>query len=308
MEQPLRYPFEAFTDSTDYLQIQAVEYIPIQNLNSNSTSSLVSTPGSRRNSNTKLSGPAIYLPIPSNVVDGNSVDYSTSNLNSIVGAAVGGVMNIMEGGKAFINEDEKKLDIGKGFDKMGKGINDALNETSGASGGLDGIAGFLTRKAASSAVSIFGANISPNEILSRQTGEILNPNLELLFGGPTLRSFRFTFQMVARSNAEGLEIKKIIRKLKKDMAPITKNTTIQNTTLKTPRVFELRYKQGASEHSFLHRFKQCFLTDISVNYTAEGTYATYEDGTPVSIKMDLTFKEIEPIYDIDYDEVGGVGY
>ena len=117
--------------------------------------------------------------------------------------------------------------------------------------------------------------------------------------------------MVARSNAEGLEIKKIIRKLKKDMAPITKNTTIQNTTLKTPRVFELRYKQGASDHSFLHRFKQCFLTDISVNYTAEGTYATYEDGTPVSIKMDLTFKEIEPIYDVDYDSQqgqGGVGY
>ena len=305
MEQPLRYPFEAFTDSTDYLQIQAVEYIPIKNLNS--TSSLVSTPGSRRNSNTKLSGPAIYLPIPSNVVDGNSVEYSTSNLNSIAGAAVGGVMNTMKKGGAFIDED-KKLDVGKGLEQIGKGINDALNETSAAAGGLDGIAGFLTRKAASSAVGILGANISPNEILSRETGEILNPNLELLFGGPTLRSFRFTFQMVARSNTEGLEIKKIIRKLKKDMAPITKNTTIQNTTLKTPRVFELRYKQGASEHSFLHRFKQCFLTDISVNYTAEGTYATYEDGTPVSIKMDLTFKEIEPIYDIDYDEVGGVGY
>ena len=307
MEQPLRYPFEAFTDSTDYLQIQAVEYIPIKNLNS--TSSLVSTPGSRRNSNTKLSGPAIYLPIPSNVVDGNSVDYSTSNLNSIAGAAVGGVMKIMKEGEAFT--EGGKLDVGKGLEQMGKGINDALNETSAAAGGLEGIAGFLTRQAASSAVNIFGANISPNEILSRQTGEILNPNLELLFGGPTLRSFRFTFQMVARSNAEGLEIKKIIRKLKKDMAPITKNTTIQNTTLKTPRVFELRYKQGASDHSFLHRFKQCFLTDISVNYTAEGTYATYEDGTPVSIKMDLTFKEIEPIYDVDYDSQqgqGGVGY
>ena len=303
MEQPLRYPFEAFTDSTDYLQIQAVEYIPIKNLNS--TSSLVSTPGSRRNSNTKLSGPAIYLPIPSNVVDGNSVDYSTSNLNSIAGAAVGGVINTMEGGKKFT---EGGLDITRGLETVGTNLSKVVDETSAAAGGLDGIAGFLTRQLASSAVNIFGANISPNEILSRQTGEILNPNLELLFGGPTLRSFRFTFQMVARSNAEGLEIKKIIRKLKKDMAPITKNTTIQNTTLKTPRVFELRYKQGASEHSFLHRFKQCFLTDISVNYTAEGTYATYEDGTPVSIKMDLTFKEIEPIYDIDYDEVGGVGY
>lgn len=304
MEQPLRYPFEAFTDSTDYLQIQAVEYIPIKNLNS--TSSLVSTPGSRRNSNTKLSGPAIYLPIPSNVVDGNSVDYSTSNLNSIAGAAVGGVMKIMKEGEAFT--EGGKLDVGKGLKQIGKSVNDVLNETSAAAGGLEGAAGFLTRQAASSAAGILGANISPNEILSRQTGEILNPNLELLFGGPTLRSFRFTFQMVARSNTEGLEIKKIIRKLKKDMAPITKNTTIQNTTLKTPRVFELRYKQGANEHSFLHKFKQCFLTDISVNYTAEGTYATYEDGTPVSIKMDLTFKEIEPIYDIDYDEVGGVGY
>lgn len=304
MEQPLRYPFEAFTDSTDYLQIQAVEYIPIKNLNS--TSSLVSTPGSRRNSNTKLSGPAIYLPIPSNVVDGNSVEYSTSNLNSIAGAAVGGVVNTMTGGSEFTKDGN--LNIKAGTEALYSNIKTATSEVISAAGGLEGIAGFLTRQAASSAVNIFGANISPNEILSRQDGEILNPNLELLFGGPTLRSFRFTFQMVARSNTEGLEIKKIIRKLKKDMAPITKNTTVQNTTLKTPRVFELRYKQGASEHSFLHRFKQCFLTDISVNYTAEGTYATYEDGTPVSIKMDLTFKEIEPIYDIDYDEVGGVGY
>ena len=304
MEQPLRYPLEAFTDSTDYLQIQAVEYIPIKNLNS--TSSLVSTPGSRRNSSTKLSGPAIYLPIPSNVVDGNSVDYSTSNLNSIAGAAVGGIVNTMKGGSKFTEGGD--VNFKEGIAELQKNIGKTFDETTIAAGGLEGIAGFFTRQAASSAAGILGANISPNEILSRETGEILNPNLELLFGGPTLRSFRFTFQMVARSNTEGLEIKKIIRKLKKDMAPITKNTTIQNTTLKTPRVFELKYKQGASEHSFLHRFKQCFLTDISVNYTAEGTYATYEDGTPVSIKMDLTFKEIEPIYDIDYDEVGGVGY
>ena len=26
----------------------------------------------------------------------------------------------------------------------------------------------------------------------------------------------------------------------------------------------------------------------------EGTYATYDDGTPVSMIMDLTFQEIEP--------------
>ena len=38
----------------------------------------------------------------------------------------------------------------------------------------------------------------------------------------------------------------------------------------------------------LNKFKQCFLTDISVNYTAEGVYATYEGREPVSMIMDLT--------------------
>ena len=81
--------------------------------------------------------------------------------------------------------------------------------------------------------------------------------------------------------------------------------------VKHTNVFELTYKQGGSEHKFLNKFKQCFLESISVNYTADGTYATYNDGTPVSMIMDLSFKEIEPIYDIDYDAKPGseaVGY
>ena len=86
---------------------------------------------------------------------------------------------------------------------------------------------------------------------------------------------------------------------------------LKNTFLRTPNVFELRYRQGAIEHKFLNKFKQCFLENISVKYTADGTYATYPDGTPVSMVMDLSFKEIEPVYDIDYDDASsgkGVGY
>jgi len=50
---------------------------------------------------------------------------------------------------------------------------------------------------------------------------------------------------------------------------------------------------------------------MSVSYTGEGIYSTYEDGTPVSMILDLSFKETQPIYDIDYDERPGteaVGY
>ena len=50
---------------------------------------------------------------------------------------------------------------------------------------------------------------------------------------------------------------------------------------------------------------------MSVSYTGEGIYSTYEDGTPVSMILDLSFKETQPIYDVDYDEKArnkAVGY
>ena len=62
---------------------------------------------------------------------------------------------------------------------------------------------------------------------------------------------------------------------------------------------------------FLHSFKLCALTGMAVNYTNAGTYSTYEDGTPVNIRMSLTFKELNPIYHEDYQQVAagpGVGY
>ena len=43
-------------------------------------------------------------------------------------------------------------------------------------------------------------------------------------------------------------------------------------------------KKEVRDHPFLHKFKQCFLTNVSVNYTGEGVYATYDDATPVSMQ------------------------
>ena len=50
---------------------------------------------------------------------------------------------------------------------------------------------------------------------------------------------------------------------------------------------------------------------MNVNYTNSGTYASYGDGTPVNIRLNMTFKELNPIYNEDYDSEGagmGVGY
>jgi len=303
-----RYPYTLIAESTDYLQIDVVEYVPIKNPNNNS---IVSTPGSRRNQG-KDKIKTILLPIPSNISDTNAAKYGSSELNSIAGAAIGGIKDIMESGAAY------KKGMGSGLDATKTAIKGFATGTFAAAGGVSGLQGFLTRQLAAEAAGLLGANITPNQLLARTQGEILNPNMELLFNGPTLRSFRFSFKMTPRSQTEAIEIKDIIRCFKQSMAPKvgSSNAEIneagaQNTFLRTPNVFELRYRQGQGEHKFLNKFKQCFLENISVNYTADGTYATYPDGTPVSMVMDLSFKEIEPVYDIDYEDASsgtGVGY
>ena len=63
------------------------------------------------------------------------------------------------------------------------------------------------------------------------------------------------------------------------------------------------YKRGRENHPYLNRFKTCALVDMSVNYTGENIYATYPDGSPVSYIMDLGFKELEPIYQEDYEDL-----
>ena len=81
--------------------------------------------------------------------------------------------------------------------------------------------------------------------------------------------------------------------------------------LKSPDVFSLRYMHNGKDHPFLNSFKMCALTGMNVNYTNAGAYASYEDGTPVSIRMNLTFKELNPIYAEDYASESsgpGVGY
>lgn len=300
-----RYPYTLIAETTDYLQIDVVDYKPIGK-------NIVGAPGSRRNQTKgKDKKKTILLPIPSNISDTNAARYGSSELNSIAGAAVAGIAGIMESGKDFTKG------VGAGTQSVLNAGADAIMNTVRSTGGAAGIQGFLTRQLAASAAGMLGANITPSQLLARTQGEILNPNMELLFNGPTLRSFRFSFKMTPRNTEEAGEIKQIINCFKQSMAPKVGSNTAEineaggtNTFLRTPNVFELRYRQGKDEHQFLNKFKQCFLESVSVNYTADGAYATYDDGTPVSMVMDLSFKEIEPVYDVDYTEESyrGVGY
>ncbi len=314
----LRYPLEALTEQTDYLQIDIEEYVPIGD-------GYVSEPGSknryvtgnyfgsdragRRSSNRLSKKPlvnagTILLPIPANLQDTNQVDYGSSNLNGLAATGVQAA------------EDLMMTRIGRGqdpFQQVQDAVAKAKEKVVGGVGSEAAATNALTKFLASKAVNIFGANVTTNQLLARGNGEVLNPNMELLFNGPMLRNFRFSFKMTPRNEKEAQQVKLIIRAFKRNMAPQAQGGSVSsgNWFLKTPNVFKLRYRTGRKNHPFLNRFKQCFLSDVTTTYTGEGVHATYEDGTPVSMLLDLTFKEITPIYDVDYDAKPGteaVGY
>lgn len=308
-----RYPLEALTETTDYMSFTIVEY---QSVKARSGGSLVGSPGSRRigpqgtrDKATKILG-SIILQMPANIQDGNAVDYGESKMNTLMGAAAGVIGSGIEGGGKIISGllGNDKSSVSDAKDKMSQEMKNAMGTDASI---MDAASDFVTAKATSAALGALGGNVSAAQLMARQTGQIFNPNMELLFNGPTLRSFNFSFKMTPRSPEEARECKNIIRSFKSNMAPKTKGTASvggSGVFLKTPNVFEIRYKKGSSEHPFLHKFKQCFLTNVSVNYTGEGVYATYDDASPISMQLDLSFKELEPIYDVDYDDAGGVGF
>jgi hypothetical protein len=281
MAETYRYPYVGITSTeTDYFEIEIYTVGSEQN-NSNSLTD-VAPIGTRVGT--------IILPMPSNIQDGNSVAYGEETLSNFTAKG----LDIAESAMTADILKDGLSSLDNTFQKAGKLIDNA------------GLRDIVIKSLAAEAVSIFGGNVSVNSILARQSGQIINPNMELLFSGVTLRTFRFSFKMTPRNKKESEQIKQIIKTLKKNMAPGGQRG---DDFLTTPKIFQPQYMKGTRPHPFLHKFKTCFLKDMSVNYTGENTYATYSDGIPISMTMDLTFQEREPIYESDYDKSGTtVGY
>ena len=161
--------------------------------------------------------------------------------------------------------------------------------------------------------ALTGGDGDINNLVSRATGNIINPNVELLFNGVQLRGgFNFVYDLIPRNQTESESIKNIIRTFKQQMLPNKRSTGF---FIKAPNVFRLKYMRGGKVHPFLNLFKICALTNMSVDYSGSGTYSSYHDATPVHMVLNLQFQELSPIYREDYDniknkqpEYNGVGY
>ena len=271
----LRYPKNINETQRDVLIIDMLEYVAqgIGNLGKGKFGI-----GNKRQSNRKSIG-SVVLPIPAGIQATNTVGWQE------------GTMTAFDAGLAQATLDVLDMDFA------------SLGDTAG------GAVAALKSEDKSNLSKLIAQQITNNQgIITRETGQILNPNMELLFNSPTLRDFSFDYKLSPRNTREASEIQKIVNFFKRGMAPIR---TKSNLFLKSPMTFRLQYRQrnsGNKKHPFLNAFKECALTSCTVQFTPDGNYSVYRDGSMTSYKMQLAFRELEPIFNDDYETVDGMGY
>ena len=300
--QVYRYPFDINLNQ-DHIKISKYQY---RRPGDSGNSPQASRPRDNVIDESIPLGSAI-LPMPK-VVDTNGAEWGKSDLNIFGLAAIGaisGTEDVLKKLGGFNTDNLNKEDQG-----VFKDIKDAFTQETDRerTSTLRSLGGALgTAIAADVTGRALGQNIGQNNLLARIGRGALNPNAELLFQGPVLRDFNFDFLMVARSDREGQEIRKIIRWFKEGLAPKFQNSTF----LQTPDIFKLEYQRGKKTLKTVNQFSPggLALRTIGVDYAPNGYWSAYRDSQPVSVRISVNFAELRPIYqqdqeDTDIDSVG----
>ena len=314
----LQYPKDALYNKTqDHLQIGQYHYRPPKSdqlFSKNGTNKILTSGLQKTSALAEFLG-VVKLPMPNNVTDSNNVSWGDDNMNNLSAAATADVVQNLDTylGATAAGGLAGAILGGNAQQGAALGAQGALLYKLLGSAGSQSAQALLKTAGASKVLSMAGFSVSPESILARGFGVVPNSNLELLFNSPTLREFTFQYRMSPRSKEEATDINKIIRFFKQGMAAKKQDKRSGNQEygtagaasyfLGTPNVFQLQYKTtGGKTIKGVNRIKTCALTGFAMNYAADGNWAAYDDGQPVSVIMNMSFKELEPIYDTDYQE------
>ena len=317
----LMYPSNLFSDHTDYVKFQFFLYKgPFQGkVDGGSTTSRYNQatadykvyPGAKN----------ILMYMPEDISTGYQTDWSGKGFSNVAAEAL---RTAGAGGK------------GDGGGVM-TGVTNLIKNTAGAAPtmGAETLAGAIS--------SMGGGNVTTQDVLAGTAGVILNPNTELMFQGFKMRTFSLKFKMAPRNQKEAEEIREIIATFKQVSLPtlgsrpggfldfagksldITESVKYlfggdkpanaaekkladtNSNYIGVPGLVQVKFMSGGRLHKFLPQYKICAITDVSINYTPDGTYATYQDmsdakaggSSMVAYELQLTLAETKLVYSKD---------
>ena len=150
-----------------------------------------------------------------------------------------------------------------------------------------GAANVIGKPGMTSAIAL--ANLPGGDALSAGSGVAANPKKEQIFKGVDFRTFNINYEFYPRSPEEAKNVLAIIYQFKYHMHPEYKDDAF---LFLYPSEFDIFYYKGKGLNNAIHKHTSCVLSDMTINYTPNGQYTTFPDGTPTQINVQMTFKEL----------------
>ena len=218
----------------------------------------------------------MYFPLTMQFNDNAQYD------NASLGALGAGVEDAVQRGvgalEAAISEAGKSftsiIDVATG--------NDQLGETAfklGAARAID-------------KVSLLSTGVA--NALTLQNRAIINPNIRSLFRGVGLREFTFQFKMIARSQREAEEVRRIVKHFRQEMYPDAYTVGNADIGFKFPNMFEITFNYNGFPNKNIPKIHLCYLRNVSTTINPTGG-AMRRDGSPNEIDLTLSFVEYKTL-------------
>ena len=197
-------------------------------------------------------------------------------------------------------------------------FSDIAENAGDISGNLKSIQGAVVSNVLNNIPGV-GGNLTINDITGSTRGIVLNPNAEVLYDSPNMREIGMVFKMVPRNSTEAANIKKICDAFRAASLPrYGADDNLSNVSLakasedgktkeedfeingdnfiRVPYLCKFTFMSGSKSNPWIAQFKPCAITRVQVNYTPDGTYATYEGGSPIATELSINFLESKVIF------------
>lgn len=234
----------------------------------------------------------IVLPVPTQIVDGVSIKYNTTDLG-ITGEIIAGATNgVITGAQQvdFNNLAGSVLSLGTGISGTSMQEFGRYASAGGAAMGAFFGASVLNRALATAGVS----NPQAGAALSVGLNKTLNPFTTAVFQGVNLRTFNFSWTLSPKTKAESGNLEDIIRILRRRSLPYVPRNTA-GLFMEFPDVVEFNLI-GMRSEAFTFPTSPCVIDTVVFDRTPTGSPVFFADtGAPAVIQITMKLTEVRPL-------------
>ncbi len=176
-----------------------------------------------------------------------------------------------------------------------------------AKGGVSGLVDASAQGIAVAANAVGGDFVRQGQ--TKLLGSVINPRLEKMFKGKDMRTFSFSWEFFPKSKEETKMIRDIIETFRYHAHPSQdeelsgEGDSNVEIMLRVPGEFDIRFLStnsdptigGFVDNEFIPKISRCAINSISVDYTPQGIFTTFEDNSPVAITLTLNMTELQII-------------